>query len=157
MSNTITITGRATAEPELKYTASGKAVCSFTVADNHRKKDQSGQWVDDGATFLRVNAWEHLAEECAEKITKGATVTVTGSLRQRDYETREGEKRSSFEVQVSEVALTLPRFAPREGGMSSGRFQRQSQQQQAQQPQEDPWGSAPAFGGDQDADSAPPF
>lgn len=154
MSNTITITGRATAEPDLKYTASGKAVCSFTVADNHRKKNPAGEWVDDGVTFLRVNAWEHLAEECAEKITKGATVTVTGSLRQRDYETREGEKRSSFEVQVSEAALTLPRFAPREGGMSSGRFQRPSQQAQ---PQDDPWGSAPQQQAFAPSNEEPPF
>lgn len=141
MSNTIMVTGRVTADPELRFTANGKAVASFTVADNHRKKDQSGQWVDDGVTFLRVNAWDHLAEECAEKITKGTTVTVTGQLRQRDWETKDGEKRSSFEIRVDDVAITLQKFRPRESSGSfaekSGGFQRPSQP-------DDPWGSAPA-------------
>lgn len=134
--NTITITGNTTSEPELRYTAKGTAVAGFTVADNHRKKDQSGQWVDDGATFLRVNVWEHLAEACAEKIGKGTRVTVTGVLKQREYETREGEKRTVYEITAQEVAIPLPKFPPRDSG---GYQQRQPAGQQ-----DDPWGSAPA-------------
>lgn len=145
MSNTITVTGNATAAPELRHTAKGTAVAGFTVADNHRKKDQSGQWVDDGATFLRVNVWEHLAEACAEKIGKGTRVTVTGVLKQREYETREGEKRTVYEITAQDVSIPLPKFPPRD---SSGYQQRPSA---GQQPQSDPWGAAP------DADDAPPF
>lgn len=128
MSNTITITGRATADADLKYTPGGMACASFTVADNHSKK-VNGEWVDDGATFLRVKVWKHQAEECAERVRKGTRVTVTGQLRQQNWETKDGEKRTTFEVNAQEVAITVPKSPPKES-----------------KPAEDPWGNAPASG-----------
>lgn len=152
MSNTITITGRAVADATLKFTPSGKAVAQFRIADDYGSKDQSGQWQKKGTTYLTVDVWDHLAEECAEKVRKGVLVSVTGQLQQRDFE-HNGEKRSSFEVRnVSQVAIPLPRFKPKGEQPGDGRYQRPSQQQ------DDPWGSAPAggaFGGSDNTD--PPF
>ncbi|CAM3430094.1 single-stranded DNA-binding protein [Tsukamurella hominis] len=151
MTNTITIEGRATAPAELRFVAStGKAVATFTVADDYGHRDrQTNEWIKDGVTFLRVEVWDYLAEACAEKIGKGTKVTVTGALRQREYE-HNGEKRTAYEIKnVSQVALPLDRFKPREQQGSGGQYQRPSQQQ------DDPWGSAPAggsFGSDE-----PPF
>ncbi|TWS25377.1 single-stranded DNA-binding protein [Tsukamurella sputi] len=151
MSNTITIEGRATAPAELRFVAStGKAVATFTVADDYGHRDrQTNEWIKDGVTFLRVEVWDYLAEACAEKIGKGTKVTVTGALRQREYE-HNGEKRTAYEIKnVSQVALPLDRFKPREQQGSGGQYQRPSQQ-------DDPWGSAPAgdFGS---SDSNIPF
>ena len=112
----LTITGRATADAELRFLASGVPVASFTVADNHRKKNaQTGEWEDDGATFYNVQAWNYLAEECAENVRKGRFVIVVGDVRLRQYETRDGGKGSSLDVRADEVGMALPRFAPRDG------------------------------------------
>lgn len=104
----ITIAGTLVADPELRFTPTGAAVTNFTVAANDRRYDEdTGEWVDKGATFLRCSIWRHAAENIAESLTKGARVLVTGVLRQRDWETREGEKRVTFDVEATEVGASL--------------------------------------------------
>jgi len=103
----ITITGNLTGDPELKFTAAGVPVATFTVASNERFKDGTGEWQDGPTSFVRVNAWRDLAEHIAESLAKGDRVMVAGTLRQRDYETKEGEKRSVWEVHAAEVGAAL--------------------------------------------------
>jgi single-strand DNA-binding protein len=104
----VTVTGTLTAEPELRFTASGIAVANFTVAANDRRYDkQTGQWIDGDATFLRCTLWRQPAEHLAESLHKGARVLVTGALRQRSYETGEGEKRTVLELDVAEIGASL--------------------------------------------------
>lgn len=104
----ITIAGTLVADPELRVTPTGDAVATFTVAANDRRYDKTtGEWVDKGATFLRCSIWRHAAENIAESLTRGTRVLVTGVLRQRDWETTEGEKRYGFEVDATEVAASL--------------------------------------------------
>lgn len=106
MSINTTVTGNLTAEPELRYTQTGKPVANFTVAHTPRKYDkQAGQWVDGDPTFIRCNLWGNPAEHIAA-LPKGCRVVVVGDLQQRSYETREGEKRTTFELQVDEVAVS---------------------------------------------------
>lgn len=139
MSNQITLTGRLTADPELRFTPNGKAVAIFTVADDYGHRDRStNEWVKDGSTFLPVEVWGHHAESCTENLRKGQRVVVVGEVRQRSYETREGEKRHVYEVKnVSEVGQALDKWQPR-GAVDGGRRAPASKQQ------DDPWGSAPA-------------
>lgn len=119
----ITLVGNLVADPELRYTPSGAAVANFRVASTPRRFDsQSNQWVDGEALFLACNVWRQAAENVANSLTKGDRVIVTGRLRQRNYETREGEKRTVYEVEVDEVGPSL-RYAtsqvtktPRQGG-----------------------------------------
>lgn len=111
---TITLIGRATADPELRFTSGGKAVATLNVADNHRRKD-GNEWVDDGTTFYRVTAWEYLAEQVAEQVKRGQRVIVVGELRNREYE-RDGEKRRSLEIRAYEVGPALDKYRPRDGG-----------------------------------------
>lgn len=104
----ITVAGTLTADPELRYTATGTAVANFTVAANDRRYDKErGEWVDNGATFVRCSLWRDAAEHLAESLSKGMRVLLTGTLRQRDWETKEGEKRTTFEVDVTEVGPSL--------------------------------------------------
>lgn len=109
MGNTITITGNLTADPELRFTPSGVAVTSFVVAHNERVYDRAaGEWKDGDAMFMRCIAWKHTgAENIAESLTKGARVVVTGKLKQRSYETKQGESRTVFELEAEEVAASL--------------------------------------------------
>ena len=105
---TITVVGNLTADPELRFTPSGAAVANFTVASTPRIYDrQSGEWKDGEALFLRCNVWREAAENVAESLTRGARVIVTGRLKQRSFETREGEKRTVVEVEVDEVGPSL--------------------------------------------------
>ncbi len=105
---TLTIVGNLTADPELRFTPNGTAVANFTVASTPRSYDRAtGQWVDGDALFLRCTAWAQLAEHTAESLTRGARVIVTGRLRQRSFETREGDKRSVIELDVDEVGPSL--------------------------------------------------
>lgn len=105
---TITLIGNLTADPELRFTPSGAAVANFTVASTPRTFDrQSGEWKDGDALFLNCSVWRQAAENVAESLTKGMRVIVTGNLKQRSYETREGEKRTVFEVEVDEVGPAL--------------------------------------------------
>jgi single-strand DNA-binding protein len=103
----ITVIGNLTADPELRFTASGAPVASFTIASNERFKDSSGEWKDGPVSFVRCNAWRELAEHVAESLAKGDRAIVTGTLRQRDYETSGGEKRTVWEVSVSEAGAAL--------------------------------------------------
>lgn len=104
----ITVVGNLVADPELRFTNSGAAVANFRVASTPRRFDsQSNSWVDGEALFLTCNVWRQAAENVAESLQKGMRVVVTGRLRQRSYETREGEKRSVFEVEVDEVGPSL--------------------------------------------------
>lgn len=107
----ITVIGNLTDDPELKFTPSGAAVANFTVASTPRTFDkQSNEWKDGDALFLRCAAWRQLAENCAESLTKGQRVIVTGALRVRQYERQDGSKGTSVEMNVDEVGPSL-RFA----------------------------------------------
>lgn len=111
----ISITGNVVDDPSLKFTPSGKAVVNFRVAASQRKKTEAGGWVDGDSCFLTVNAWEQQAEAIAEQVQRGSKVVVTGTLRQRDYEDRDGNKRYVYEVQAYDVALVVrPPKADRE-------------------------------------------
>jgi single-strand DNA-binding protein len=105
---TLTVIGNLTADPDLKFTTSGAAVANFTVASTPRTLDrQSGEWKDGEALFLRCNIWREAAENVAETLSKGSRVIVTGRLKQRSYETREGEKRTVVELEVDEIGPSL--------------------------------------------------
>lgn len=144
---TITVVGNLTADPELRFTQSGAAVVSFTVASTPRKFDkQSGEWKDSEALFMRCSAWRQMAENIAESLTRGMRVMVTGRLVQRSFSTREGDKRTVIELEVDEVGPSLrygtAKFnkASREGGAPQGQYVNPNQQSA---PADDPWGSAP--------------
>ncbi|MET0135197.1 MAG: single-stranded DNA-binding protein [Kibdelosporangium sp.] len=159
----ITVVGNLTADPELRFTPSGAAVANFTVASTPRTFDrQSGEWKDGEALFLRCNIWRQAAENVAETLTRGARVIVQGRLKQRSFETREGEKRTVIELEVDEVGPSL-RYATAKvnrvsrgggdgggfggggGGGNNGGGGGGGSRQSA--PADDPWGSAPPAGG----------
>ncbi|WP_175087940.1 single-stranded DNA-binding protein [Candidatus Frankia nodulisporulans] len=104
----ITVVGNLTSDPELRFTPNGAAVASFTVASTPRTLDrQSNEWKDGEALFLRCSVWRQAAENVAESLQKGARVIVSGRLKQRSFETREGEKRTVIELDVDEVGPSL--------------------------------------------------
>jgi|SRR5690349_22229051 len=104
----ITVVGNLTADPELRFTPSGAAVANFTVASTPRMFDrQTNEWKDGEALFLRCNVWRQAAENVAESLTRGARVVVTGRLKQRSFETKEGEKRTVIELEVDEIGPSL--------------------------------------------------
>lgn len=104
----ITVVGNLTADPELRFTPSGAAVANFTVASTPTTFDkQSGEWKDQPALFMRCNVWRQAAENVAETLTRGMRVMVSGRLRQRSFETKEGEKRTVVELEVDEVGPSL--------------------------------------------------
>ncbi len=104
----ITVVGNLTADPELRFTPSGAPVANFTVASTPRSFDKQRQeWVDGDTLFLACQVWRQEAENVAESLTKGMRVIVQGRLRSRSYETREGEKRTVFEVDVDEIGPSL--------------------------------------------------
>lgn len=160
----ITLIGNLTADPELRFTPSGAPVANFTVASTPRIYDRNtGEWKDGDAMFLNCSVWRQAAENVAETLTKGMRVIVSGRLKSRSYETREGERRTVFEVEVDEIGPSL-RYAIAKvsrttggGGYSGGgsggdtwsSHQGQGGQQGGysrpapqQQPQNDPWASA---------------
>jgi single-strand DNA-binding protein len=102
-----TVIGNLTADPELRFTPTGTPVAVFTVASNERFRDQSGQWQDGPTSFVRCNAWRHLAEHIAESAAKGDRLIVTGTFRQRGYETASDEKRTVWELAVSEAGAAM--------------------------------------------------
>jgi single-strand DNA-binding protein len=105
---TITIVGNLTDDPELRFTPSGAAVAKFRIASTPRTLDrQSGEWKDGEPLFLACNIWRDAAEHVAESLQRGARVIVQGRLRQRSYETREGEKRTVYELEVDEIGPSL--------------------------------------------------
>ncbi len=104
----ITVIGNLTADPELRFTPSGAAVANFTVASTPRNFDrQTNEWKDGEALFLNCSVWRQAAENAAESLTRGMRVIVSGRLKARSYETREGEKRTVFEIEVEEVGPSL--------------------------------------------------
>ena len=104
----ITVVGNLTDDPELRFTPSGAAVANFTVASTPRTFDrQSNEWKDGEALFLNCSVWRQAAENAAESLARGMRVIVSGRLKARSYETREGEKRTVFEIDVQEVGPSL--------------------------------------------------
>ena len=166
----ITVVGNLTADPELRFTPSGAAVANFTVASTPRIYDrQSGEWKDADALFMRCNVWREAAENVAESLTRGSRVIVSGRLKQRSFETREGEKRTVVELEVDEIGPSL-RYATAKvtkasrGGGGGGGFGGGgggggggSKAATGGDSQEDPWGSAPASGSFGGSDDEPPF
>jgi len=135
----ITLIGNLTDDPELRFTPSGAAVAKFRVASTPRYLDkQTGEWKDGEALFLACNVWRQAAEHVAESLQRGTRVIVSGRLRQRSYETREGEKRTVFELEVDDIGPSLryatakvqkmSRSSGSSGGFGSGN--------------DDPWASA---------------
>ncbi|GAA1297113.1 single-stranded DNA-binding protein [Pseudonocardia xinjiangensis] len=160
----ITVVGNLTADPELRFTPSGAAVANFTVAATPRTFDRaSGEWKDGDALFMRCNVWRQAAENVAETLTRGMRVMVQGRLRQRSFETREGEKRTVVELEVDEVGPSL-RYATAKvnkvsRGSGGGGFGGGSGGSGGSggAPMDDPWGSAPPAGSGPAADDEPPF
>jgi single-strand DNA-binding protein len=163
----ITVIGNLTADPELRFTPSGAAVANFTVASTPRTFDRpSGEWKDGDALFLRCNVWRQAAENVAESLTRGMRVMVSGRLRQRSFETREGEKRTVVELEVDEVGPSL-RYATAKvnkvsrgsgsGGFGGGSGGGSGGGGGGGGPVDDPWGSAPPAGSGPVADDEPPF
>jgi single-strand DNA-binding protein len=147
----ITVVGNLTSDPELRYTQNGLAVANFTIASTPRNFDRaSNDWKDGEALFLRASVWREFAEHVAGSLTKGSRVIATGRLKQRSYETKEGEKRTSIELEVDEIGPSL-RYATaqvtraassREGGSTAPRGGGGGQVA------EEPWAaSAPAASG----------
>ena len=144
----ITIIGNLTNDPELRFTPSGAAVASFTVASSSRVLDkQTNEWKDGDTTFLRCNVWRQYAENVAESLQRGMRVLVNGRLKQRSYETKEGEKRTVYEVEVDDVGPAL-RYATakvtkvsRSGG---GGFGPSGGGAGGDVAAEDPWATPPA-------------
>ena len=105
---TITVIGNLTNDPELRFTPSGSAVANFTIASTPRTFDrQSNEWKDGETLFLRASVWREAAENVAESLTKGTRVIVSGRLKSRSYETKEGEKRTVIELEVDEIGPSL--------------------------------------------------
>ncbi|HET9516191.1 MAG TPA: single-stranded DNA-binding protein [Actinoplanes sp.] len=170
---TITVVGNLTDDPELRFTPSGAAVAKFRIASTPRYMDKaSGQWKDGEPLFLACNIWREAAEHVAESLNRGSRVIVTGRLRQRSYETREGEKRTVIELEVDEIGPSL-RYATakvqkavRSGGGGGG-FGASGggggQQGGGGNNFDDPWataapaGARPAGGGNSNFDDEPPF
>jgi single-strand DNA-binding protein len=104
----ITLIGNLTSDPELRWTPSGAAVASFTIASTPRTLDrQTQEWKDGEALFLRCSVWREAAENVAESLTRGSRVVAQGRLKQRSFETKEGEKRTVVELEVDEIGPSL--------------------------------------------------
>jgi single-strand DNA-binding protein len=146
----ITIIGNLVDDPELRFTPSGAAVANFRVASTPRTFDrQAGEWKDGETLFLSCSVWRQAAENVAESLQRGMKVIVQGRLKQRSFETREGEKRTVFEIDVDEVGPSLRNATAKVtkttrsgggGGYGGG------QGGQGGQPDNDPWASQPAGG-----------
>jgi single-strand DNA-binding protein len=155
----ITVVGNLTGDPELRFTPSGAAVANFTVASTPRTFDKnSNEWKDGDALFLRCSIWRQAAENVAESLQRGMRVVVTGRLKQRSYETKEGEKRTVVELDVDEVGPSLKYATAKVNrttrGSSGGGFGAGGGDSA---PADDPWatsGQASPNGGSSDE---PPF
>ncbi len=154
----ITVVGNLVDDPELRFTPSGAAVANFRIASTPRTFDkQSNEWKDGDALFLSCSVWRQAAENVAESLQKGMRVVVQGRLKSRQYETREGEKRTVFEIEVEEVGPSLKyatakvtragRSTAGGGGYGAqGGQGGQGGQQGGGAPANDPWASAPPAG-----------
>lgn len=153
----ITVVGNLTADPELRYTQNGLPVANFTIASTPRTFDrQANEWKDGEALFLRASVWREFAEHVAGSLTKGSRVIATGRLKQRSYQDREGQNRTSIELEVDEIGPSLryataqvTRAASGGGNFSGGGQQARPQVQQQEEPWATPGSAAP------DAWSAP--
>jgi len=156
----ITVVGNLTSDPELRYTQNGLAVANFTIASTPRNFDrQANEWKDGEALFLRASVWRDFAEHVAGSLAKGSRVIATGRLKQRSYETREGEKRTAIELEVDEIGPSL-RYATAQvtrtsggggggqGGAPRGQVGGGGQARQ----NDDPWGAPATSGGGGGAD-----
>jgi len=151
----ITVVGNLTSDPELRYTQNGLAVANFTIASTPRNFDRAtNDWKDGEALFLRASVWREFAEHVAGSLTKGSRVIATGRLKQRSYETKEGEKRTSIELEVDEIGPSLryataqvTRAARDSGGASGGGGR--------QQVAEEPWAAAAPAAADGDVWNTP--
>jgi len=166
----ITVVGNLTDDPELRFTPSGAAVAKFRVASTPRTLDRnSGEWKDGEPLFLQCNVWRQAAENVAESLHRGSRVIVTGRLRQRSYETREGEKRTVIELEVDEIGPSL-RYATAKvqkmsrsgggGGFGSGGGGNAPSQGAGGGYADDPWATAAPVGGPgggNNFDDEPPF
>jgi single-strand DNA-binding protein len=169
---TITVVGNLTDDPELRFTPSGAAVAKFRVASTPRTLDrESGQWKDGEPLFLQCSVWRQAAENVAESLHRGSRVIVQGRLKQRSYETREGEKRTVYELEVDEIGPSL-RYATAKvqkmsrsgggGGFGSGGGNAPSQSASTGAGggyADDPWATAAPVGGPAGSnfDEEPPF
>lgn len=130
----ITVVGNLTADPELRYTSNGIPVANFTIASTPRTLDKaSGEWKDGDALFLRASVWREFAEHVAGSLTKGSRVIAQGRLTQRTYKDREGNDRTSIELEVDEIGPSL-RYATAQVTRASGGGSPRSQQ-----PAQEPW------------------
>jgi single-strand DNA-binding protein len=167
----ITVIGNLTNDPELRFTPNGAAVASFTVASTPRTFDrQSNEWKDGDTLFLRCTVWRQAAENVAESLHKGTRVVVQGRLKQRSFETREGEKRTVVELEADEVGVSLRSATAKvskssrsstgggsnggPGGNSGGGFSNSSGGggSPSSAPNDDPWSSSSSSYSDE-----PPF
>ncbi|MGY1617289.1 single-stranded DNA-binding protein [Geodermatophilus sp. SYSU D00691] len=163
----LTIIGNLTSEPELRWTPSGAAVATFTIASTPRTLDrQTQEWKDGEPVFLRCSVWRQAAENVAESLTKGSRVMAQGRLKQRSFETKEGEKRTVIELEVDEIGPSL-RYATATiakatrsgngygdgfaGGSAGGNGDGRAAAGRASSP--DPWAAATVGAGDEE----PPF
>jgi single-strand DNA-binding protein len=147
----ITVVGNLTADPELRFTPSGAAVANFTVASTPRTFDrQTNDWKDGEALFLNCSVWRQAAENAAESLTRGMRVIVSGRLKARSYETREGEKRTVFEIDVDEVGPSMKYATAKVTKTSrSGGGQGYGSSGGSSSSSDDPWASQPGNPGGQ--------
>jgi single-strand DNA-binding protein len=162
---TITLVGNLTADPELRFTPSGAAVANFTVASTPRTFDRNtNEWRDGDAMFINCAVWRQAAENVAESLQKGMRVIVQGRLKSRSYETREGERRTVFEIDVDEIGPAL-KYATAKisrnagGGQGGGRPPAggQSGQGGGGYGGDDPWASGAPAGGGRPQQSSDPW
>lgn len=150
----VIIVGTLANEIELRFTSSGTAVASFTIAANDRKFDrESSSWKDGDATFLRCTLWRQAAENAAQSFSKGARVIATGSLRQRSYEAKDGEKKTVFEMDVDELGASVKWATVEVKKADRGDY---SPKASSAASQDDPWAGAPPASSGAFADE-PPF
>ena len=172
----ITIVGNLVDDPELRFTPNGQAVAKFRIASTPRYLDkQTNEWKDGESLFLTVNVWRQAAENCAESLQRGMRVIVQGRLKQRSYETREGEKRTVYEIEADDVGPSLKNAtakvqkaqrqgggggfgqdAPSGGGRPGGQqdpYGGQGRGGRQSEPAGDPWATSTAGPNDTD----PPF
>lgn len=172
----ITIIGNLTGDPELRFSQNGVAVAGFTIASTPRQFDrQAGEWKEGETLFMRCSAWREMAENIAESLTKGARVMAQGKLQQRSWETKEGERRTGYELVVEEIGPSL-KFAtaqvtrnqrnngtngnPPQGNYTGGFPQGNTQPaRNSAQPAADPWAaqSGGNYSWGSGADDEPPF
>lgn len=169
----ITVVGNLAGDPELRFTQGGHAVANFTIAQTPRNYDRdSSQWIDDETLWVRASVWREVAENVAESLTKGMRVVATGRLKARSFETKEGEQRTNWELDVDEIGPSLrwataqvarrqAGQAPQGGGWNQGGQAPQGQAQAPQAPQGgqgSPWqGGGQGGGWDQGQNTPPPF